>query len=222
MAVNWSPLWLSLRVAAIATLISLVIGLCFANLLAHRQFRGKHWVEAAVSLPLVLPPTVIGYYLLVLLGRSSPLGQLYTWAFGSPLVFTWQAAVVASTLSAIPLLVKSTLTVFQRLELSHGRAARNLGAAGWRVFWRITLPLARRAVATAGLLAFARALGEFGITLMIAGSIPGQTQTAAVAIYSAEASGDTLLARLLVLALSAIVLGLFFAAHRLEQPQVSG
>jgi molybdate transport system permease protein len=218
MAVNWFPLWLSLRVAAIATLISLVIGLWLADLLAHRQFRGKHWVEAAVGLPLVLPPTVIGYYLLVLLGRSSPLGQLYEWAFGSPLIFTWQAAVVASTLAAIPLLVKSTLTAFQRLELSHGRAARSLGASGWRVFWRITLPLARRAVAAAGLLAFARALGEFGVTLMIAGSIPGQTQTAAVAIYT----GDTLLARVLVLALSAIALGLFFAAHRLEQPQVSG
>ena len=222
MAVNWFPLWLSLRVAAIATLISLVIGLWLADLLAHRQFRGKHWVEAAVGLPLVLPPTVIGYYLLVLLGRSSPLGQLYEWAFGSPLVFTWQAAVVASTLSAIPLLVKSTHAVFQRLELSHGRAARSLGASGWRVFWRITLPLARRAVAAAGLLAFARALGEFGVTLMIAGSIPGQTQTAAVAIYNAESAGDTMLARVLVLALSAIVLGLFFAAHRIEQPQVSG
>ena len=218
MDVNWFPLWLSLRVAAIATLISLAIGLWLADLLAHRQFRGKHWVEAAVGLPLVLPPTVIGYYLLVLLGRSSPLGQLYQWAFGSPLVFTWQAAVIASTLSAIPLLVISTLAVFQRLELSHGRAARSLGAAGWRVFWRITLPLARRAVTAAGLLAFARALGEFGVTLMIAGSIPGQTQTAAVAIYGA----DTLFARVLVLALSAIVLGLFFAAHRLEQPQVSG
>jgi molybdate transport system permease protein len=218
MDVNWFPLWLSLRVAAIATLISLVIGLWLADLLAHCQFRGKHWVEAAVGLPLVLPPTVIGYYLLVLLGRSSPLGQLYQWTFGSPLVFTWQAAVIASTLSAIPLLVKSTLTVFQRLELSHGRAARSLGAAGWRVFWRITLPLAHRAVTAAGLLAFARALGEFGVTLMIAGSIPGQTQTAAVAIYT----GDTLLARVLVLALSAIVLGLFFASNKLEQTPVSG
>ena len=222
MAVNWFPLWLSLRVAAIATLISLVIGLWLADLLAHRQFRGKQWVEAAVGLPLVLPPTVIGYYLLVLLGRSSPLGQLYEWAFGSPLVFTWQAAVVASTLSAIPLLVKSTLTAFQRLELSHGRAARSLGASGWRVFWRITLPLAHRSVTAAGLLAFARALGEFGVTLMIAGSIPGKTQTAAVAIYNADVAGNTLLARALVLALSAIVLGLFFAAHRLEQPRVSG
>jgi molybdate transport system permease protein len=218
MAVNWFPLWLSLRVAAIATLISLVLGLWLADLLIHRQFRGKHWVEAAVDLPLVLPPTVIGYYLLVLVGRSSPLGKLYEWAFGSPLVFTWQAAVVAATLSAIPLFVKSTLAVFQGLELQHGRAARNLGAANWRVFWRITLPLARRAVAAASLLAFARALGEFGVTLMIAGSIPGQTQTAAVAIFN----GDTSLARALVLALSLIVLGLFFAAHKLEPPRVSG
>src|ERR1700687_1290156 len=104
MAVNWFPLWLSLRVAAIATLISLVIGLWLADLLAHRPFRGKQWVGAAVGLPLVLPPTVIGYYLLVLLGRSSPLGQLYEWAFGSPLIFTWQAAGIASNISAIHLL----------------------------------------------------------------------------------------------------------------------
>src|SRR5271154_5488873 len=96
MAVNWFPLWLSLRVAAIATLISLAIGLWLADLLAHGQFRGKRWVEAAVGLPLVLPPTVLGYYLLVLLGRSSPLGHLYELLFGGPLVFTWQAAVVAS------------------------------------------------------------------------------------------------------------------------------
>ena len=113
MAINWFPLWLSLRVAALATLVSLVFGLWIAYMLANRNFRGKELLDAVVMLPLVLPPTVLGYYLLVVLGRSSPIGHLYEWAFGTPLVFTWQAAVVASTFHAIPLLVKSARAAFR-------------------------------------------------------------------------------------------------------------
>src|SRR5216684_7727331 len=174
MAVNWFPLWLSLRVAAMATLVSLALGLWIAYLLANRRFRGKELLDALVTLPLVLPPTVLGYYLLVVLGRSSPLGHVYEWAFGGPLVFTWQAAVVASTLHAIPLLVKSARAAFESVDRSYERAARNLGASEWRVFWRVTLPLARRSILAAAVLAFARSLGDFGATLMIAGNIPGK------------------------------------------------
>ena len=221
MAINWFPLWLSLRVAGLATLVSLGLGLWIAYLLANRKFRGKELLDAVVTLPLVLPPTVLGYYLLVVLGRSSPLGQFYEWTFGTPLVFTWQAAVVASTLHAIPLLVKSARAAFDTVDRSYEKAARNLGASDWRVFWRVTMPLSRRAVIAASVLAFARALGDFGATLMIAGDIPGKTQTAAIAIYDAVEGGNTLVARVLVLALSAVAIGIVYAANRLEQRQVT-
>ena len=222
MAVNWFPLWLSLRVATVATLVSLALGLWIAYLLANRRFRGKELLDALVTLPLVLPPTVLGYYLLVVLGRSSPLGHLYEWVFGGPLVFTWQAAVVASTLHAIPLLVKSARAAFETVDRSYEKAARNLGASDWRVFWRVTLPLSRRAVIAATVLAFARALGDFGATLMIAGDIPGRTQTAAIAIYDAVESGNTVVARVLVLVLSLMAMAIVYAANRLQQRQVTG
>jgi len=222
MAVNWFPLWLSLRVAALATLVSLALGLWIAYVLANRKFRGKELLDAVVTLPLVLPPTVLGYYLLVTLGRTSPLGHLYEYLFGAPLVFTWQAAVVASTFHAIPLLVKSARAAFETVDRSYEKAARNLGASDWRVFWRVTLPLSRRAVIAASVLAFARALGDFGATLMIAGDIPGRTQTASIAIYDAVESGDTLVARVLVLVLSAVAIAIVYAANRLQQRQVIG
>ena len=222
MAVNWFPLWLSLRVAALATLVSLALGLWIAYVLANRRFRGKELLDAVVTLPLVLPPTVLGYYLLVTLGRTSPLGHFYEYLFGAPLVFTWQAAVVASTFHAIPLLVKSARAAFETVDRSYEKAARNLGASDWRVFWRITLPLARRAVIAASVLAFARALGDFGATLMIAGDIPGRTQTASIAIYDAVEGGDTLVARVLVLVLSAVAIAIVYAANRLQQRQVIG
>ncbi len=222
MAVNWFPLWLSLRVAAMATLVSVALGLWIAYLLANRKFRGKELLDALVTLPLVLPPTVLGYYLLVVLGRSSPLGHVYEWVFGGPLVFTWQAAVVASTLHAIPLLVKSARAAFETVDRTYEKAARNLGASDWRVFWRVTLPLSRRAVIAATVLAFARALGDFGATLMIAGDIPGRTQTAAIAIYDAVEAGDTIVARVMVLVLSVMAMAIVYAANRLQQRQVTG
>jgi molybdate transport system permease protein len=222
MAINWFPLWLSLRVAALATLISLAFGLWVAYLLANRKFNGKELLDAVVTLPLVLPPTVLGYYLLVVLGRSSPLGHFYEWTFGMPLVFTWQAAVVASTFHAIPLLVKSARAAFETVDRTYEKAARNLGASDWRVFWRVTLPLSRRAIVAATVLAFARALGDFGATLMIAGDIPGKTQTASIAIYDAVESGDTVVARILVLVLSAVAMAIVYLANRLQQRQVTG
>ena len=222
MAINWFPLWLSLRVAALATLVSLFFGLWMAYMLANRKFRGKELLDAIVMLPLVLPPTVLGYYLLVVLGRSSPIGHLYEWTFGTPLVFTWQAAVVASTFHAIPLLVKSARAAFETVDRSYEKAARNLGASEWRVFWRVTMPLSRRPVLAASVLAFARALGDFGATLMIAGDIPGKTQTASIAIYDAVEGGDTVVARVLVLVLSVVAIAIVYASNRLQQRQVIG
>lgn len=214
MPVDWFPLWLSLRVAAISTAIALVLGLWLAWVLANRRFHGKEVLDAAVTLPLVLPPTVLGYYLLVLLGRASPLGKLYEWAFGGPLVFSWQAAVVAALFHATPLLIKSARAAFESVDHSYERAARNLGASELRLFWRVTLPLARRSILAAGALAFARSLGDFGITLMIAGNIPGRTQTIALAIYDAVESGNGAVARTMVLVISAVALIILSIANR--------
>ena len=215
MAIDWFPLWLSLRVAAISTAAALVAGLWLAWLLANRQFRGKEVLDAAITLPLVLPPTVLGYYLLVVLGRSSPLGKLYEWIFGAPLVFSWQAAVVAALFHSTPLLVKSARAAFENVDRSFERAARNLGASELRLFWRVTLPLARRSILAAGALAFARSLGDFGVTLMIAGNIPGRTQTVAIAIYDAVESGNGAAARVLVVIVSVIALIILSLANRL-------
>ncbi|HSP70532.1 MAG TPA: molybdate ABC transporter permease subunit, partial [Bryobacteraceae bacterium] len=210
------PLWLSLRVAFVSTAIAFGVGLWLAYILANWEFRAKEVLDAAVTLPLVLPPTVLGYYLLVLLAGNSPLGKLWENVFGSPLVFTWKAAVVAALLHALPLLVKSARAALESVDRSLERAARNLGASEWRLFWRVTLPLARRSILAAVALAFARSLGDFGVTLMVAGNIPGRTQTVAVAIYDAVESGNTALARTLVLVISAVALLILTLANRLN------
>jgi molybdate transport system permease protein len=216
MQIDWFPLWLSLRVAFVSTAVAFVAGLWLAYILANREFRGKEVLDAAVTLPLVLPPTVLGYYLLVLLAGNSPLGKLWENIFGSPLVFTWKAAVVAALLHALPLLVKSARAALESVDRSLERAARNLGASEWRLFWRVTLPLARRSIFAAVALAFARSLGDFGVTLMVAGNIPGRTQTVAVAIYDAVEAGNTALARTLVLVISGVALLILTLANRLN------
>jgi molybdate transport system permease protein len=219
MTVDWFPLWLSLRVAALSTLISLAVGLWIAHLLANREFRGKDLLDAAITLPLVLPPTVLGYYLLVLIGRETPLGRAWEWAFGSPLVFTWKAAVVASILHSLPLLVKWVRSALESVDRSYEMAARSLGASEWRVFGKVTLPLAGRSILAAAALCFARALGDFGITVMIAGNIPGRTQTLAVAIYDAVESGDGQLARLLTVVISIIAVVVLTLVNRISRRQ---
>ena len=219
MPIDWFPLWLSLRVAALSTFIALCAGGWLAYVLANRSFRGKEALDAAIALPLVLPPTVLGYYLLVLLGRDSPVGKLYEAIFGGPLVFTWQAAVVAALVHSAPLLIKSTRAALESVDHTYERAARNLGASEWRLFWRVTLPLARRSIFAAAALAFAQALGDFGITLMVAGNIPGRTQTVALAIYDAVESGNGSLARALVLVVSAAALAILWLSNVLGPKQ---
>ena len=221
MHLDWFPLWLSLEVATAATLISVALGLWIAWLLANRNFHGKDLVDAITTLPLALPPTVLGYYLLVVIGRSSWIGRAWEAITGSPLVFTWRAAVIASTLHAIPLLIKSSRAALESVDVACERAARSLGASEWRLFWRVSLPLARRPIAAATVLAFARSLGDFGATLMIAGDIPGRTQTAAIAIFDAVESGNTLAARVLVIVISILTASIVFLANRLEKRRVS-
>ena len=219
MGIDWFPLWLSLRVASLATLIALLGGLWVAWLLTRKGFRGRELVDAAVTLPLVLPPTVLGYYLLVLLGRMSPFGRLYESVFGEPLVFTWKAAVVAALFHAAPLLIKSARAALESVPPDYEKAARSLGAGEWRIFWQVSLPLAWNQVLAATALVFARSLGDFGITIMLAGNIPGRTQTLSVAIYDAVEGGRGDVARVLVLVISAIALTLLYLANRLGRSQ---
>jgi len=216
--IDWFPLWLSLRVAALATLFVLTVGTLVAYLLSHKSFPGKNLVDSLITLPLVLPPTVLGYYLLVIVGRHSPLGQLYEGLFGQPLVFTWQAAVVAAFLHSAPIYIKAGRAVLETVDTRYEWAAHSLGASEWRTFWRVTLPLAWRGLSSLGSLSFARSLGDFGVTIMVAGNIPGQTQTLSVAIFDAVESGNVRLARILVIVISAAALALLWAAGYLSRP----
>jgi molybdate transport system permease protein len=216
--IDWFPLWLSLRVAALATLFVLTLGTFVAYLLSHKTFRGKNLVDSLITLPLVLPPTVLGYYLLVLVGRHSPLGHLYEGVFGQPLVFTWQAAVVAAFLHSAPIYIKAGRAVLETVDTRYEWAAHSLGASEWRTFWRITLPLAWRGLSSLASLSFARSLGDFGVTIMVAGNIPGETQTLSVAIFDAVESGNGRLARILVIVISAAALALLWAAGYLSRP----
>ena len=216
--IDWFPLWLSLRVAALATFFVLTAGTFVAYLLSHKSFRGKNLVDSLITLPLVLPPTVLGYYLLVLVGRHSPLGQLYEGLFGQPLVFTWQAAVVAAFLHSAPIYIKAGRAVLETVDMRYEWAAHSLGASEWRTFWRVTLPLAWRGLSSLASLSFARSLGDFGVTIMVAGNIPGQTQTLSVAIFDAVESGDGRLTRILVIVISAAALALLWAAGYLSRP----
>ena len=216
--IEWFPLWLSLRVAAVATFFVLTAGTFVAYLLSHKTFRGKNLVDSLITLPLVLPPTVLGYYLLVLVGRHSPLGHLYEGVFGQPLVFTWQAAVVAAFLHSAPIYIKAGKAVLETVDTRYEWAAHSLGASEWRTFWRITLPLAWRGLSSLASLSFARSLGDFGVTIMVAGNIPGETQTLSVAIFDAVESGNGRLARVLVIVISAAALALLWAAGYLSRP----
>ncbi|MBC7926290.1 MAG: molybdate ABC transporter permease subunit [Bryobacteraceae bacterium] len=215
MPVDWFPLTLSLRVAALSTAASLIIGTAIAYILANGKFRGREALDALTTLPLVLPPTVLGWYLLVVIGRETPFGRLYESVTGSPLVFTWQAAVLAAFLHSAPLLIRSVRAALESVDATYERAARSLGASELRLFFFITVPLAWRSILAATALCFARAMGDFGATLMVAGNIPGRTQTVALAIYNAVESGNGQLARTLVLVTSALVLLILLFANRL-------
>jgi molybdate transport system permease protein len=217
--IDWFPIQLSFQVSTLATAIALVFGVSLAWVLARRRFWGKEWLDAVITLPLVLPPTVLGYYLLVVLGQRSFLGRAHEWFWGSPLTFTPAAAVVAATIHALPLMVKSVRAAFEALDQRIEDAARTLGASEMRVFLTVTLPLSRRSVQAATVLAFARALGDFGVTLMIAGNIPGKTQTASVAIYDAVQAGREQDALVLVLIVSVLALAFLYTTNKLSSPR---
>jgi molybdate transport system permease protein len=182
---DWHPLWLSLEVATLATVLSLFLGVALATLLAWRPFPGRELLDALCTAPLVLPPTVLGYYVLVTLGNESALGRLFAWITGGEhIVFTVTGCVVAATIGGLPLVVKSARAALEGVDPTLVKAARTLGAGPVKAFFTVHLPLAARGVVAGVMLAFAKGLGEFGITLMIAGDIPGETRTAPLAIYN--------------------------------------
>jgi molybdate transport system permease protein len=203
---------LSLKVALSATLLAGLSGVGVGLLLARARFPGRDLLDALLTLPMVLPPTVLGYYLLVLLGRNSLIGGWLQEHFGLSLIFTWQGAAIAAAAVAFPLVFKPARAAFEAVDPQLEQAARVLGLGAVAVFFRVTLPLAGRGILAGGLLGFARALGEFGATLMVAGSIPGQTQTLSIAIYEAVLAGQDALAANLVLITSMTCLAVLLAA----------
>jgi molybdate transport system permease protein len=217
--VAWAPLLLSFQVALAATLIAALVGVALAAWLANGRFPGRDLVDVLLTAPMVLPPTVLGYYLLVALGRHSFIGAAFEAITGSSIVFTRTGAVVAATVGAIPIVVKSSRAALEGVDPILIHAARTLGATPLRAFLTVQLPLAARGISAALMLAFARSLGDFGVTLMIAGDIPGETQTASLAIYDAlQARRDTDALGLAVV-LTTIAVTMLYGANRLTAPR---
>ncbi|MDD3653372.1 MAG: molybdate ABC transporter permease subunit [Desulfotomaculaceae bacterium] len=215
---DWRPLILSIRVAIIATVVVTCLGVPLTRLMARREFWGKDFLEAAITLPMVLPPSVVGYGLLMLIGKNGLLGKTLA-ELGLTLVFTWYAAVIASTVVAFPLMYQSAKAAFKSVDVNLEKAARTLGASEMRIFFTVTLPLAWPGILAGLVLTFARALGEFGATLMVAGNIPGQTQTIPTAIYFAVESGKNVMAKTLVAVITVFSFCVIFWINRWAKKQ---
>ena len=205
----WEPIKLSLTVTITAGMIVVVLGTFFGYLFAHKRFKGKLLLETLFMLPLVLPPSVIGFLLIIIFGNQSMIGELFRLIFGRSIIFTWYAAVIAATVVAFPLMFQTAKAGFLGVAKMFEEVAQDLGATKIQVFFYISLPLAKRALWTGAILSSARALGEFGATLMFAGNIPGITQTVPTAIYMAIDRGDMALAWswvIVIIALSYVLL----------------
>jgi len=213
--VNWSALALSLQVSIVATSVLFLTGLALGIVLARYRFRGQILLETLIFLPLVLPPSVIGYFLLLALGRGSPVVE---W-FHLQLLFTWQAAAIASAIVGLPLMVQAARVAIANVDPVLENAARTLGSSELEILWRVTLPLARRGIIAGLILGAARALGEFGATLMIAGNIPGQTQTLPLAIYDAVQASRYEQANIMVLMMTSLAFVGLWCVRQLEQPR---
>lgn len=212
-----SPLFLSLRVALLATALTAIAGIAGGWLLARTRFPGRGIVEALASLPIVLPPTVLGYYLLVIAGRRSPIGRGWEAVTGSPLVFTWRGAVLAAAVAALPFCLRTVRAAVEAVDERYEQAARVMGLSRGRIAFQVTLPLARRGLYAGVTLGFARALGDFGTTIMVAGNIPGSTQTMPIAVYDAVQAFRYTHAGALAGILSAIAVAVLVVVQRLER-----
>lgn len=212
----WSPLKLSIEIAIVAGIIVIVAGTLFGKWMAKRDFKGKVILETALLLPMVLPPTVIGFLLIIIFGKNSIFGELIIWLFDQPVMFTWWAAVIAATVVAFPLMYQSAKTGFEAVDEDIENAARVDGAKEWQVFFYVSIPLALKALVSGGILSFTRALGEFGATLMFAGNLPGKTQTMPLAIYMAIDSGKMSLAWSWVICMIAISFVMLLIIHLMK------
>lgn len=217
----WTALALTLKVAGWATAINLVLGVGVGYALSRWRFPGRDVLDALLTLPMVMPPTVLGYYLLVVIGSQGVVGAWLLQSFGIRLIFTWQAAVIAATIVAFPLVFKAARAAFENVDPQCEDAARTLGLGEWGIFLRVSLPLAWRGILAGLLLAFARALGEFGATLMVAGSIAGQTQTLSIAVYEAVQAGQDDTANFLVMVTSLVCMAVLLSAGRLVPGRVA-
>jgi molybdate transport system permease protein len=217
---DWTPLWLSVRVSLTVTVIVAITGTVGGYVLAKGRFPGRSLLEAVASLPIVLPPTVLGYYLLVAMGRESTIGRAWESVFGSPIVFTLTGAVIAATVASFPFCLRSARAAFESIDPRVEQAARAMGLAEWRIAAQVSLPLAWRGVLAGIALAFARALGDFGATVMVAGNIPGRTQTMPIAVYDAVQAGDDDRAALLALVLSGVAVVALLVVGRLGRTAV--
>ncbi|MGQ3115186.1 MAG: molybdate ABC transporter permease subunit [Hydrogenophaga sp.] len=221
MAEAWIPLALTLKVAGWATAINLLLGVGVGYALARWRFPGREVVDAALTLPMVMPPTVLGYYLLVVIGTHGVLGAWLLEHFGLRLIFTVPAAIIAATIVSFPLVFKAARAAFETVDPQLEDAARTLGINEWAVFFRVSLPLAWRGILAGLLLSFARALGEFGATLMVAGSIAGKTQTLSIAVYEAVQAGQDHTANFLVAVTSITCMVVLLSAGRLVPGRVA-
>ena len=214
----WNALKLSLQVVSVSTLVIAVLGTAFGFLLARRRFPGKELLDAVLTLPMVLPPTVVGYYLILLLGRKGLLGAPIYDLTGWTVTFTWIAAVIASVVVASPLMIKSARAAIESVNPDYENVSRIMGKGEWETFFRVTLPLARKGILAGVILSFARAFGEFGATLMLAGNISGKTQTMPLAIYEAMAAGENGAAAVLAVILTGISFVVVYLTNRLSRP----
>ncbi|WP_143187625.1 molybdate ABC transporter permease subunit [Desulfosporosinus lacus] len=189
MGMDYAPLLISLRAAIIATIVTFFLGIAAACFVSGYRGKFKGLIDGVLTLPLVLPPTVIGFLLLILFGKNGPLGKLLM-SIGKTVIFSWPATVIAASVVAFPLMYRTVRSAFEQIDQNIINAARTLGVSEWKIFWRITIPLAWPGVAAGTVLAFARALGDFGATLMIGGNIPGKTLTIPAAIFFAAESGE--------------------------------
>ena len=214
LGVDLIPLWLTLKVAGVATLVSFLVGVILAFLVARSRFWGREGLDSLCTLPLVMPPTVLGYYLIVVIGRHGWLGRWLQETWGISLIFTWQGAALAAAVVSLPLIYKSARAAFEGVDHNLENAARTLGASEAGVFLRVSLPLAWRGILAGAMMAFARAMGEFGATLMVAGNLPGKTQTLSLAVYDAMQSGNDQAATILVIIISTVCLAILVVSSR--------
>jgi len=209
---DFSPLWISCKTALTTAIITFFLGIGAAWFMSRRKGSFKVFLDAIFTLPMVLPPTVLGFFLLLIFGKNGPFGKLL-FAIGIKLIFSWPATVIAATVVAFPLMYKTTCGAFEQIDKNISNAARTLGVSEWRIFWTITIPLAWPGIAAGTVLSFARALGEFGATLMLAGNIPGKTQTIPIAIFFAVEGGDMSTALYWVLIIFLLSLAVIFSTN---------